>query len=324
MKLNHPFLYLPTKKENNTSLIESFGDKKHFVEKVQKALGRKERYIVSSESEETTFTMGIEAAKGALRESNTDISEIDIIIFVSCTPEFVMPSNALKIHSELGGKLSTVCYDLNANSIGGFVALDQISKYLSGSKNSKKGLVICSDKFSNISGSVNPVISFCFSDSSLAFIVEKDESSSGLIDVIYYLDSQHHHKNVYPPKGYSNYKNTDIIQWDSTFDGLSSVKFAKENLEEFLEKNNTKLNDIDLFLFSQFSLKNIELIINHFNLPTDKVPFYSHELGYTSASSPFVALEQYEKNVKKIKKGEKILLWTLGTGILAGLMLWEY
>nr|WP_260255061.1 hypothetical protein [Elizabethkingia meningoseptica] len=35
-------------------------------------------------------------------------------------------------------------------------------------------------------------------------------------------------------------------------------------------------------------------------------------------------MDQYQKNVRKLKKGENILIWTLGAGYQAGLMLWRY
>lgn len=155
-------------------------------------------------------------------------------------------------------------------------------------------------------------------------IIENDDSTSGLIDIMYHTDSSFHDTTRYPPNGYSKHKNGDVLHWERRFDGRGSVDFALDNIEKILERNNLSIDEIDLFLFSQFSLKNVETIINHFNLDSNKVPFYAKELGYTGSSSPFLVLNQYQKRVRKIKKGEKILIWTLGAGYQAGLMLWEY
>ncbi|AZA89390.1 3-oxoacyl-[acyl-carrier-protein] synthase 3 [Chryseobacterium nakagawai] len=324
MKLSYTYFYHPEHAETNEFVIEQFEQQNVSMQKIQNVLGRGNRFIVTEGSEETTLSMGINAAKEVLRESNTSILDIDIIVFVTSTSEHLIPCDAIKIHQALQGKPNTLCYDINVNCIGAFVALDQITKYLSLTDTAHKALIICSEKFSVILDSENPVTAFCFSDSSFAFIVEKDESSSGLMDVLYHTDSSICNTVLFPPKGYSCYNSNDVMLWDKSFDGSGSVNFALNDMNGFLERNQVSIEQIDLFLFSQFSLKNINIICEHFNLPPEKVPFYSREVGYTGSSSPFLALHQYQKNVRKLQQGEYILLWTLGTGYQAGLMLWKY
>ncbi|MCS4305401.1 3-oxoacyl-[acyl-carrier-protein] synthase III C-terminal domain-containing protein [Chryseobacterium sp. BIGb0232] len=324
MKLGHTYFYHPEYAETNEFVIKQFEQQNVSMQKIQNALGRSNRYIVTEDSEETTLSMAIHAAKGVLRESNTSVLDIDMIVFVTSTSEHLIPCDAIKIHHALQGKANTLCYDINANCIGAFVALDQITKYLSISDTAQKALIICSEKLSGIVDSENPVTAFCFSDSSFAFIVEKDDSSSGLMDVLYHTDSSICNTVLFPPNGYSCYHPNDVTLWDKSFDGSGSVNFALNDMNSFLERNHLSIEKIDLFLFSQFSLKNINIISDHFNLPPEKVPFYSREVGYTGSSSPFLALHQYRKNVRKLQKGENILIWTLGAGYQAGLMLWKY
>ena len=324
MKLGHTYFYHPEHAETNEFVIEQFEQKNVSMQKIQNALGRSNRFIATEDSEETTLSMGIHAAKGALRESNTSILDIDIIVFVTSTSEHLIPCDAIKIHQALQAKANTLCYDINVNCIGAFVALDQITKYLSVSDTAQKALIICYEKLSSILDSENPVTAFCFSDSSFAFIVEKDDSTSGLMDVLYHTDSSICNTVLFPPKGYSCYHPNDVTLWDNSFDGSGSVNFALNDMNGFLERNHLSIEKIDLFLFSQFSLKNINIIGEHFNLPPEKIPFYSREVGYTGSSSPFLALHQYQKNVRKLQQGEHILIWTLGAGYQAGLMLWKY
>ncbi|WP_353145136.1 3-oxoacyl-[acyl-carrier-protein] synthase III C-terminal domain-containing protein [Chryseobacterium sp.] len=324
MKFQHTFFYHPDNRETNEAVIHYFEEQKISMQKIQNALGRNNRFIVTEESEETTLSMAIEAARGLLRESNRAAEDIDIIVFVSSTPEHHVPCDAIKIHQALGGKLNTLCYDLNANCIGAFIALDQVSRYLSGSDSAKKALIICAERLSAILDHKNPVTAFCFSDSAFAFIVEKDHSDSGPVDVMYHTDSSFSDTILFPPQGYSCHNANDVIFWDTDFDGSGSVNFALDYLGDFLQQNNLAIEDIDLFLFSQLSLKNIDIIRNYYQIPEEKVPFYSRELGYTGASSIFLALDQYQKKVKKLKKGSHILIWTLGAGYQAGLMLWKY
>lgn len=324
MKLHHTYFYHPENAETNEFVIEQFEQQNVSMQKIQNALGRNNRFIIAEESEETTLSMGVEASKGVLRESNISIRDIDMIVFVTSTPEHHIPCDAIKIHQALGGKPNTLCYDINVNCIGGFAALDQVSKYLEGSATAHKALVVCSEKLSGILDPKNPVTAFCFSDSSFAFIVEKDDSVSGLMDVVYHTDSSFHDSVLFPPQGHSCRQENDVTMWDTSFDGSGSVDFALNDMVHFLERNHLSIDTVDLFLFSQLSIKNINILCDHFNLPPEKVPFYSREVGYTGSSSPFLALHQYQKKVRKLKKGEHILIWTLGAGYQAGLMLWKY
>ncbi|WP_336687570.1 ketoacyl-ACP synthase III [Chryseobacterium bernardetii] len=324
MKLHHTYFYHPEHMENNEAIIQHFEQQNISMQKIQNALGRNNRFILTDDADETTLSMGIEAAKGVLRESKTSIQEIGVIVFVTSTPEHHIPCDSIKIHQALEGKPNTLCYDINANCIGAFAALDQVSKYLEGSSTAHKALVICSERLSRILDPENPVTAFCFSDSSFAFIVEKDSSSSGLMDVMYHTDSSFHDTVLYPPKGYACQHHNDVTIWDKRFDGSGSVDFALTHMTQFLEQNQLTVEEIDLFLFSQFSIKNINTIIEHFNLPPGKVPFYAREVGYTGSSSPFLALHEYQRKIRKLQEGEHILIWTLGAGYQAGLMLWKY
>jgi 3-oxoacyl-[acyl-carrier-protein] synthase-3 len=240
--------------ENNEAIIQHFEQQNISMQKIQNALGRNNRFILTDDVDETTLSMGIEAAKGVLRESKTSIQEIGVIVFVTSTPEHHIPCDSIKIHQALEGKPNTLCYDINANCIGAFAALDQVSKYLEGSSTAHKALVICSERLSRILDPENPVTAFCFSDSSFAFIVEKDSSSSGLMDVMYHTDSSFHDTVLYPPKGYACQHHNDVTIWDKRFDGSGSG-FCFNPHDSFLEQNQLTVEEIDLFLFSQFSIK---------------------------------------------------------------------
>ena len=325
MKLQHTYFYHPEHQETNEAVIEHFERQEISMQKIQNALGRTNRYIIAGDSVETSLSMAIKAARGVLEESNIAVNDIDIIVFVTSSPEHQIPCDSIRIHHALGGKSNVMCYDINANCIGAFVALDQVSKYLKGSDTAQKALIVCAEKFSGILDPDNPVTAFCCSDSSFAFIVEKeDDSYSGLLDVLYHTDSSFCNSVVYPPNGYSCCSLQDLTAWDASFDGSGSVDFALDTISSFLERNHLTIEQIDLFLFSQFSIKNINVIRDYFQLPEEKIPFYSKELGYSGSSSPFLALDQYQKKVSPLPKGAYILIWTLGTGYQAGLMLWRF
>ena len=104
MKLHHKYFYHPEFVENNAAVIERFELQEISMQKIQTALGRKDRFIVPENSLETTLSMAIEAGRGVLNESNISILDIDIIAFVSNSPEHHIPCDAIQIHYALEGK----------------------------------------------------------------------------------------------------------------------------------------------------------------------------------------------------------------------------
>ncbi|MDM1046335.1 ketoacyl-ACP synthase III [Myroides sp. 1354] len=324
MKLKHLYFHHPSNLETNESVIQEFEAKEIPMQKLQEALGRTHRYIIPSQARETSLSLGIEAAKGVLCQSNISIEDIDLIIFVSSTPEHQVPCDAIFIHRALQGKPNTMCYDLNANCIGAFIAVDQSVRYLATNSNTQKALIVCAEKLSRIVDDNNPVTAFCFSDTAFALILEKDDTTSGLLAVEYHTDSQCSDTILFPPQGYSCSIPGDVMAWDTTFDGSGSIHFVTHKLEHFLAQHQLTLDDISLFLFSQFSYKNAKMIKDYYQLADEKTPFYSHVFGYTGSSSPFLVLHHFQETVRPIKQGEYILIWTLGAGYQTGLMLWKY
>jgi len=63
--------------------------------------GMKERRI--ARADEFTSDMGLEAAKKALEASKTPAESLDLILFATLTPDYVFPSTACLIQTQLGG-----------------------------------------------------------------------------------------------------------------------------------------------------------------------------------------------------------------------------
>ncbi len=72
---------------------------------------------------------------------------------------------------------------------------------------------------------------------------------------MYHTDSSFHDTVLYPPKGYACQHHNDVTIWDKRFDGSGSVDFALTHMTQFLEQNQLTVEEIELFLFSQFSIK---------------------------------------------------------------------
>lgn len=317
-------IYHPQKQLDNEHFIQHFDKQNKQVLGVLEKTGRKVRYQIEG-SEENSLTMGIEAAKNALAQANLTAHDIDMIVFISTTPEFLSPTNSLLIHKELNGKEETLCYDLNGNCLGMFIAVEQVTRTLITSTK-QRALLVGSD-FNNVfADPQNPVTYSIFGETAVALILEKDASDSELIDVVYQSSANFTEEIVFPPQGLTktlrDNEESRYLHWGE-FDGIDSVKFAINTIPTLLHKHNLTLDDVRLYCFSQFTQANVIAIQEGLNLSSEKVAYIGDKYGYTGNSSPFLALyDAIEKG--EIKRGDYIIFWTLGAGYQAGTMLWRY
>lgn len=315
-------IYHPETIRDNDYYLERFKENEKMPDLLKK-VGRDKRYVIG-DAEENALTMAISAAEKVLEKHNIKNGDIDIIIFASTTLEYLSPTNALWLHSALKIKNDCVCFDVNANCLGMFLALEQASVLLQSKESYKRALVVGADQLSKIGSEDTPIPSSIVGDAAAALILEKaaDGSGSGMIDRTYQTDSSFKDTIVWPPKGFSCGESAnEKIHW-AAFSGIESVEFAAEALDELLDKHNLQLEDISCFLLSQFTKMNIDILQEKKNIPWEKIEYVGDQYGYTGANSLFLA---YASRLNKgmLKKGDLIVLWTLGAGYQAGLMLWK-
>ena len=121
MRLMASSLYLPQHTETNEAVIEFFEQQNVSMQKIQSQLGRGTRHVSRDVSEDNTFSMAVESARQELEIGHLTIRDIDLILFVTSTPEQLVPCGSLLIHHALEGAPHTMCYDLTANFINGSI-----------------------------------------------------------------------------------------------------------------------------------------------------------------------------------------------------------
>jgi len=323
----------PGNKIHNSYYIDHFKKQNIDITNLLSTLDRKERFICNDENE-TSLTMGVKAAKTALEKSNLDAKDIDMLVFVSETPEYSAPCNAIKLHNMLGTENAHVVYDMNCNCVGAIVAIDQISRNMRTNKKIKKALIICPILTSLAAKENDPLIYALFGDSACAIILENVEETEkkGFLDSIYHTDSVHHYTAAFPSCGYSNILRGNItelneVKWSNTpfkFDFITDV--WTKIINELLETNDVKTDEIEHFIFSQFSKRNIINTLKNLGVDSNdisKYTFVADEYGYTGATSPILALNRaLETSV--IKENSLIVLSSVGVGYSTAAILYKF
>ena len=107
-------------------------------------------------------------------------------------------------------------------------------------------------------------------------------------------------------------------------DGSAVFKFAVRMTQEIsvriLERNNLTGADLDLFVSHQANRRIIEAAAQRLGLPEDKVIINLERYGNTTAGTIPLALEDARRQ-GKLKKGDLVLLASVGAGFTVGSML---
>lgn len=312
-------IYHPNKVIDNEFYIKHFKEQGKDITRFLKGLGKKQRYIIDNQ-DENTLTMGIEAAKNVLKSANLKGEDIDMILFASQLPEYTMPSQALIVHNHIGGKLETVCMDVNVNCIGMLMAVENATKYMKSSPNIKRTLIIGSD-YTSIHAREDEENTFAtFGDAACALILEvvsddENEKNSGYIDSMVYTESSNWGVVKYPACGMGKVHNKEasnydkLISWDP-FNGMFVVNHAVDCIRKISERNNFKIDDIKAYCLSQFGDVFEEPFNSHLKTNKEKFIYVGDKYGYTGTSSPFIALYEAVK-AGKVKRGDLVCLWSV-------------
>jgi 3-oxoacyl-[acyl-carrier-protein] synthase-3 len=321
--------YHPDNRVDNDYFIEHFKRQGTDITGLLKSTGRNSRYI-AKDMDETMLTMGYQAASKVLEETYVKASQLNLIVFASGTPEYITPSNAIKLHDMIGAGQKTAVYDLNSCCAGMLVAFEQVSRVMRNNPNIKYALVVGSEQMNRYSRSTEAISYSNFGDAGCAIVLENVYNTDrGFIDSDFYTNSSNHEKITLPAKGMTSAIHDRDIESDDklvswiNFDLSGAFFSAKISINEVLFKNNLTKYNIKKYCVSQFSKTNIETICSDLEEDIDKCVFVGDEYGYTGVTSPFLA---YAKLLERenLEIGDYIMFWTVGAGTTCVCALYQY
>lgn len=326
IKIQEVSIYHPKKRIENQHFINKYGQD---LEKLLNHLGRKSRYLVDNNTE-NSLTMSVEAAKSCLKKANIKASELDIIVFVSDSVEHLIPTNALLIRDAIDACNCDLTYDMNDNCIGMITAIDSIATYMKSKSKYKKSLIIGASYGSLLAKSDCELVNSTVGDGAAAILLTSDEETGGVLNSAFHTDSKNHKYMVFPECGLSHIYDEELpidskkYAWVNHDVSYFSDEWVKL-INKLLKEGNESITDVKHFLFSQFSHADIKETLNKLNLEvsSDTYTFVADEYGYTGCTSPFFALNRAIET-KKINKGDLVIFCSVGSGYTMGAFLYKF
>lgn len=283
---------------------------------IVKRTGIKERRISSGEG---TVELAYKAALSALKNSNCDKDDIDLIVVATTSPDKIMPSTACSVQGLLGCN-NAAAFDISAACSGFVYSLIVASSLIRGT-DKKRALVIGSEVLSRIMDWSDRSTCVLFGDGAGAAVIEISNDEEGIISTCFSSDGSLGEKSLVAGELELNTpfaKDKKLEKRYIEMKGAEVYKFAvsiiPQIVNELLEKSNEDIKNIKYIVPHQANSRIIDDAARRLKVDKDKFYINLDKYGNTSSASIPVALsEMFEKGL--IKRGDKIILAAFGGGL---------
>ncbi|WP_193175446.1 beta-ketoacyl-ACP synthase III [Oricola nitratireducens] len=282
--------------------------------------GIRQRYIAGDD--ETTASLGEEAARNALASAGREPADIDLIILATSTPNNTFPATAVDIQNRLGIHHGAA-FDLQAVCSGYIYALTTADLYIRGGM-ARRVLVIGAETFSRLLDWEDRTTCVLFGDGAGAVVLEASEgvgltSDTGILAAKLRSDGCHKEK-LYVDGGPSTTKTVGHLRMQGREVFKHAVGMITDVIEDSFSVAGITADDIDWFVPHQANRRIIEASAKKLGIPEGKVVITVDRHGNTSAASVPLALSVAVED-GRIQKGDLILLEAMGGGFTWGAVL---
>jgi 3-oxoacyl-[acyl-carrier-protein] synthase-3 len=304
---------LPARRVSNAELAETVDTSDEWI--VERT-GIRFRHIAAPD--ETTATLGADAARAALAAAGIAAADIDLIVLATATPDQTFPSSATKIQKLLGID-DCVAFDVAAVCSGFLYAL-QVADSMIRAGNARRALVIGSETFSRILDWEDRATCVLFGDGAGAIVLEAQDSDEadgrGVLASRLHADGRHN-ELLYVDGGPSTTGTVGKLRMKGREVFRHAVVNLAAVLEEVLSAAGLALEAVDWVVPHQANARILDATARKLGLAAEKVIVTVDQHANTSAASVPLALAQAVDD-GRIKRGDIVVLEAMGGGFTWG------
>ena len=281
----------------------------------------------------TTSDLSYAAAERLIADLGWVKSEIEALIFVSQTPDYILPATACILQDRLG--LSKECYasDISLGCSGWVYGLSSVASLLS-SGMIKKALLLCGDAKKRFIASKwlrDPL----FGSAGTATAVEYSEGEEGFkfhfgtdgsgFDAIITPDGGSRSPFKMESFDFADVDGKKQCRLMTRMKGMDVFSFGisvpPKSIKKIAEHYGFDYNEADFFVFHQANMKMNNMIAKKLKLPEEKVPSCMYCFGNTSSASIPLTIVTQLKEACSIPR--KIICCGFGVGLSWGTVLFH-
>lgn len=299
------------------------------IQKFVEATGVEERRIATKEI--CTSDLCCEAAEKLIKDLNWQKEEIEILVFVSQTADYILPVSAAILQDRLGLSTNCIAFDVPLGCSGYVYGISIIAGMMKAT-GLKKGLLLAGDTSSKLLSKTDKSTVPLFGDGGSATAFEFDENAD---DLLFDLgtDGSGYKTIMINDGGSRNRINSDSLLYQTIspgiernacqliLDGMDVFSFgisqAPKTVNKLIEKFELDKDSINHFVFHQANLMMNKMIVKKLKLPVEKVPYSLKEFGNTSSTTiPLTIVAELKNNLTNTT--QDLILCGFGVGLSWG------
>ncbi|KQZ71415.1 3-oxoacyl-ACP synthase [Sphingopyxis sp. Root214] len=274
------------------------------------------RFRHIAESDETTATLGADAAKQALAAAGLEPADIGLIIVATATPDNTFPASATKVQALLGIP-DCIAFDVAA-VCSGFLYAVSVADSMLRTGAAKHALVIGSETFSRILDWEDRTTCVLFGDGAGAVVLSaKDvDDDQGILATRLHAEGKYADM-LYVDGGPSTTGTVGHVRMQGREVFRHAVTNLASVLGEVMADVGLSAESIDWVVPHQANKRIIDATAKKLGLPPERVVLTVDQHANTSAASVPLALDLAVRD-GRIKRGDLVVLEAMGGGFTWG------
>lgn len=287
--------------------------------------GVSNRHLV--ERNTCTSDLCFAAANRLLDQLVWDRSSIDGLLFVSQTPDYVLPATACSLHRRLGLSRSCAAFDVNLGCSGYVYGL-WLAGSMMGNGGLRRVILLAGDTISRLVSPEDRSTALLFGDAGTATALEMSPTAAPIFFELG-TDGKGSDHLIVNAGGFRNPKTTETnlrserergnirSDEDLFMDGGEILAFTLSTVPDLcravLDRSGWQTGDVDAFVMHQANRFMVQNLARLMRLPKEKVLVALENFGNTSSASiPMALLTSFGGRLQQNKS--KLLLAGFGVG----------
>ncbi|ABO23203.1 ketoacyl-ACP synthase III [Shewanella loihica] len=160
------------------NIDESSSSAREEMARIVASTGIRARRVASAD--QTALSLGKVACESLIDAMDWKPEEISLVVFVTQTPDYPLPGNAVQLQHQLGLSKDTIAYDVNLGCSGFVYGLWQVAQLVAGLSKGK-ALLVVGDTTTHQYRQDNRAVSSLFGDAVSAIAIEKCMESDEMV-----------------------------------------------------------------------------------------------------------------------------------------------
>lgn len=296
------------------------------VKKVVDKVGVKERRFADKDT--CSSDLCFAAAEKLIADNDIDRSEIDLVVFLSQTPDYRMPATSILLQDRLGLPMSTMAFDISLGCAG-FISALSIVYAMMQNHGFRKALLLDGETSSKVYSRKDRREAFIFGDAGIAALIERDEKF-GESHFSINSDGSRGKLIMIPAGGYRKMSSVETLQ-EKVVDEYGNIRSEEQgqmngadvfnfviveipkDIKRLLASTGEEIQDLDYYVFHQANSFINNYIAKKMKLDKERIPWTIQKYGNTSSVS--VPLTIISELKGKLSGNKKLLLSAFGVGM---------